>query len=61
MKHAGSEVLRQSLMFFKLQLQIIFNTTYLSIGGESNLEGGGSPSYFALRRKLMIYNSFVKC
>ncbi|GEM_PF-5610950 len=48
-------------MFFKLQLQIILNTTYLSIGGEPNVEGGGSPSYFALRRKLMIYNSFVKC
>jgi len=35
-------------------LQIIFDTTYLSIGGEPNQEGGGSPSYFVSRRKLMI-------
>ncbi len=37
---------------------------YLSNRGEPNPEGGGSPSYFVSRRKLMInpyYNSFVKC
>ncbi|MDR3598542.1 hypothetical protein [Clostridium sp.] len=33
---------------------------YLSNGGEPSLDGGGSPSYFASRRRLMISSVNVK-